>query len=294
MVFSPLVLAGQRWPRCQAMKFSSHAAESFRTVWRLRGGCQALQQLCLPEAAGRVGASAHFSVSEPRLFKRAPVVLITHSLGVLTHSTQHTAHNTLLCMCESTTVHVGGGGGGGGNSRTHLSALVWCWLLLVCNRLFGRPPYYFQHCVLRRCFNDNDEAYPEVDSTKEACAGPPKHSLYPTFQLTKACWCLGLIRYSQWWWHNVTEIFKRSIDVVYRWRHGCSWGAGSDLPKRQNQGSEIMPKFVVAMLSMAVSTGQLGKKLLVHPVGTQKEDTLKKNPLVFGVYRSHQCFTTFR
>lgn len=129
-----VLAAGTGWSGCQGMKFPLHVAESFRAAWRLRG-CQALEQLCLSEAAGRVGASAHFSVSEPRLFKRAPAVLITHSLGALTHSTQHVAVHVWKYTSAS--------GGWKKNSRTHLSALVRHWLLLVCNRLYGWPLYLF-------------------------------------------------------------------------------------------------------------------------------------------------------
>lgn len=90
LVSGLLVPVGQWWPRRQGMKFPMNVAKCFEEGWRLRG-CQVPEQLCLPEAAGRVGASAHFSVSEPRFFKRAPAVLITRSLGTLRHSTQHVA-----------------------------------------------------------------------------------------------------------------------------------------------------------------------------------------------------------
>lgn len=102
-----------------------------------RADDEAPRQFCLTKAAGRVGASAHFSVSEPRSFKRAPVVLITPSLGTLTHSTQHVAARESTTALEE-----------GGKRQLH-SSLGFSKALVTAggNRIFGWPSRLFSIVV---------------------------------------------------------------------------------------------------------------------------------------------------
>lgn len=66
-------------------------------------------------APGRDGAPARFSVSEPWLFKRAPVVLITLSLGTHTDAGAH------IRECEAALTERGKA-----LARTQLLALMKC------------------------------------------------------------------------------------------------------------------------------------------------------------------------
>lgn len=166
-MFLSVLAAGTGWSGCQGMKFPLHVAESFRVAWRLRG-CQALEQLCLPEAAGRVGASAHFSVSEPRLFKRAPAVLITHSLGALSHSTQHVAVHVWKYTSAS----------GGWKKTVALICQLW-WGAGYCQFVIGSMDGRLIFST--SCFKEVFQwwwclAYLEVDSKRMLLL---KHSLYP-------------------------------------------------------------------------------------------------------------------
>lgn len=62
-----------------------------------------LESIKLESASGRVGARAHFSASEPWLFKRAPAVFIILSLGTL----RHTDASTHICECTAALVDRG-------------------------------------------------------------------------------------------------------------------------------------------------------------------------------------------
>lgn len=76
-----------------------------------------------PPSSGRVGARAHFSASEPWLFKRAPAVLITLSLGTLMH-TDAGAH---ICECTAALVDRG---------KEALACSCWLWRSETAGREF--------------------------------------------------------------------------------------------------------------------------------------------------------------
>lgn len=91
-------------------------------------------------ALGRVRAGAHFSASEPWLFKRAPAVLITLSLGALAH----TDADTHICECTAALVERGAEEDEEQHAAVGRGEVLLQGWMLVSHRLLGQASLFQQ------------------------------------------------------------------------------------------------------------------------------------------------------
>lgn len=94
----------------------------------------------------------------------------------------------------------------------------------------------------------------------------------------------------------IKKEYRRGLQVTSR----LQVEAGSDAQKLQNmispQGSEILLKFVVAMLSMAVATGQLGKASCASCRHSKRGHLKKKSTYIryVSLLLDNECYLFWR